>query len=223
MNKKLIKTGCLIVIISLIITGCSTSLKNENSILSQEITALKEKNSNLENKIADLNNKIKEQEIEFDKIKKTYFNKNDNMYPIYTADIDTYERKIDVYFYITKETVLKQKLQILSKVLSEAYFDNLPIKVLRIEEIDKKKIAIVNLSESAENQGITDYKALKGKTWKIHYMQGSTGGTVTSTRLIETLLQRDYAGQWIDGVKFLYENSVCDYEHAPNLKEINYR
>jgi hypothetical protein len=122
-----------------------------------------------------------------------------------------------------KETVLKKKLEILAKVMSEVYFSNLPIQVIRIEEIDKKKIAIVNLKESAENQGITDYEKLVGKTWTTHYMQGSTGGTITETILIETMLQRDYKGQWIDGVQFLYDSGDCFYEHAASLRDVNYR
>lgn len=46
---------------------------------------------------------------------------------------------------------------------------------------------------------------------------------MTSTALIETILQREHDGEWIDGVKFLYNNSVCDFQHAPELLNINYR
>jgi hypothetical protein len=48
---------------------------------------------------------------------------------------------------------------------------------------------------------------------------------MTSESLIETLLQREYNGEWIDAVKFLYNDSPIDdhFQHAPDLMEINYR
>ena len=230
MKKKLIIAICFSLLFSLVITGCSTTLKNENAILSKEVLSLQEKNANMENVIADLESKIKNYDIDSENLKSRLNQINgsslrykDNIYPIYTADNYTYELMMAAYIYMPKEDALKKKLETLAKVLSETHFDNLPIQVVRIEEIDKKKIAIVNLKESAENQGITNYEKLVGKTWTTLYMQGSTGGTVTQTTLIETLLQREYKGQWIDGVKFLYNNGPCYYEHAPNLKDINYR
>lgn len=230
MKKKLIIVICFILLLNLFITGCSTSLKNENDILNKEVISLQEKNTNKENTIADLentinnlNNDLEILKLRIDLIKESSLRNKDNMYPIYTADNYTYEKMIDAYIYMPKETALKKKLETLAKVMSEVYFDNLPIQIVRIEEIDNKKVALVNLKESAKNQGITDYEKLVGKTWTTHYMQGSAGGTITETQLIETMLQREYKGQWIDGVKFLYNNGVCDYEHAPSLKEINYR
>lgn len=223
MNKKLLKTICGLFIVTLALSGCTASLKEENSALSREIALLKVKNADLESKISDLDNKLKEQQYVFESSSKPAFRNSDNIYPIYTADINTYEVEEDAYIYIAKETSLKKKLDILAKALSEAYFNSLPIKVVRVEEVNNKKIAVVNLEEAAENKGKTDPKDTKGKTWAFDYMQGSTGGTITETQLIETMLQRKYKGQWVDGVKFLYQGGVCAYEHAYSLKDINYR
>ncbi|MDF2523866.1 MAG: hypothetical protein K0R31_1507 [Clostridiales bacterium] len=192
-------------------------------MLSKEVAGLKEEKSALESTISDLNNTVKIQDLRIEELMNSAFRDKDDLYPIYTADSYTYEKRIEAYIYIPKETALKGKLEILANTLSEVYFDHLPIQVLRIEEVDKKKIATVNLKESAINQGVTDYEKLVGKTWTMLYMQGSTGGTITQTRLIETMLQREYQEQWIDGVQFLYNNETCDYEHAPSLKDINYR
>ncbi|MDF2593192.1 MAG: hypothetical protein K0S75_2658 [Clostridia bacterium] len=222
-KKRCIKLFCFILLLSLIITGCSTSLKNENDMLIKEVAALKEEKTALESTISDLNNTVKIQDLRIEELMKAAFRDKDHLYPLYTADSYTYEKRIEAYIYIPKETALKRKLEILANALSEVYFDNLPIQIIRIEEVEKKKIAIVNLKESAINQGITDYEKLVGKTWTMLYMQGSSGGTITETRLIETMLQREYQGQWIDGVQFLYNNETCDYEHAASLKEINYR
>jgi hypothetical protein len=219
-----------ILLLSLVMTACSTSLQNENDILSKEVISLQEKNTNMENKITDLentinvlNNDLGILKIRIEEMKESSLRDKDNLYPIYTADSFLYGKIVDAYIYMPKETALKKKLETLAEVMSEVYFSNLPIQVIRIEEIDKKKIVIVNLKESAENQGITDYEKLVGKTWTTHYMQGSTGGTITETILIETMLQRDYKGQWIDGVQFLYNSGDCFYEHAASLRDVNYR
>jgi hypothetical protein len=229
-KKKLIIVICFILLFSFVSTGCSASLKNENDILRKEVISLEEKNANMEKTIADLEYTIKNFNIDSENLKARFNQINgsslrykENIYPIYIADNYTYEKIIAAYIYIPKETVLKKKLETLATVLSDTHFNNLPIEVVRIEEVNKKKIAIVNLKESLENQGITDYEKMIGNTWMMHHMQGSCGGTVTQTTLIETMLQREYKGPWIDGVKFLYDNGVCDYEHAPLLKDINYR
>ncbi|TDT45756.1 hypothetical protein [Fonticella tunisiensis] len=222
MNKKIIKLASLILLISMLITGCSNSLKSENLELKNEIEEVKEKNAILETTINNLKNQLKEQEAKMASEKERKF-ESENIYTIYTADINTYEKKAGEYIYISNETPLKQKLDILVNALSEIYFKNLPIEVVKIEELDKKKIAVINLKESKENKGVTDVSKMKGDTWATGFFQGSAGGAITSTQLIETILQREYRGQWIDGVRFLYNNGNCDFEHAPNLAKVNYR
>jgi len=211
MNRKLILGMCYICLCLLFFTGCSNSLKNENANLSKEINSLKAKNQDLEKKVSDLTEKIKKYEEK---------NTTEDIYPIYTANIDTYKKEIHSYVYIKKDEVMMNKISTLSKTLSEDFFNNLPIEVVNIEEKDGKSIAVINLKESKENQGVTDYSKLKGYTWATKYFQGSTGGTITSKTLIETTLQKEYTGEWIDGVKFLYNNKDIDFEHVPDLRNI---
>jgi alanyl-tRNA synthetase len=223
LNKRGIRIFSVILLACITMTGCVNPLESENSTLKKEIAEIKNNNTNLEKTVGELQNKLKEQEAKTTEVKETALQNKDNIFPIYTANIDTYKKEADGYIYISSSIALKQKLETLTKVLSEAYFSNLPIQVVKIEEVDKKKVAVVNLSESKENQGIADRSKYKGNSWANLYLQGSTGGEITSTQLIETLLQRDYKGEWIDGVRFLYSNGVCDYEHAPALKNINYK
>lgn len=164
MNKRVIKTVCLILLISVIIVGCSSSLKSENvilkneaiaanennNILKSEASAIKEKNEKLESSVNDLNKKLKE--LEKSLAKELPFENKSNMYPIYTANIDTYKREVGAYTYMPEEMDLNKKLSTLVKVLSEGYFKNLPIEILNIEEVDKKRIVTVNLKEAEENQ-----------------------------------------------------------------------
>jgi len=147
----------------------------------------------------------------------------ESVYPIYSADVNTYAKEIHFGTYIPGNLSIKNKLEAIANSLSEVHFSNLPIEVSQITEIDGKKVAIINLKESEENQKINDPSQFKGPSWATHYFQGSTGGTITSISLIETFLQKDYEGQWIDGVKFLYNNKVCSFEHVPSLGKISYR
>jgi septal ring factor EnvC (AmiA/AmiB activator) len=195
LNKRGIIIFSVILLASITMTGCGKSLEGENSTLKKEIAEVKDNNANLEKTVGELQNKLKEQEVKTTEVKETALQNKDNIFPIYTANIDTYKKEADGYIYINSSITLTQKLETLTKVLSEAYFNNLPIQVIKIEEVDKKKIAVVNLSESKENQGIADRSKYKGNSWANLYLQGSTGGEITSTQLIETLLQRDYKGE----------------------------
>lgn len=224
MNKKVLALVCSLLFILISITGCSSSVKEENLKLTKEISTLKEKNTELEKKVGELTEESKTLK---DKLNGEGVQGTDelssNLYTIYTADENTGKKVKDVMIYISKDSTLNQKLGILGKTLSEVYFSNLPIEVSSIKTIDGKKIAEINLRESKENQGISDPSKFKGKSWATNYFQGSSGGAVTATSLVETFLQRDYKGQWVDGVKFLYNGKTIEYDHVPELGEINYR
>jgi len=132
---------------------------------------------------------------------------------IYKVNIDTYKKEVSEEINIPKDKNLQEKLSLIAQKLSELQFNNLPIEVLKIEDVNGKKIAKVNLKEDSNNE----------KGWAKLYMQGSTGGNITSISLAETLLQKEYKGEWIDGVEFLYNGKKCEFQHAENLANIIYR
>lgn len=202
MSGRILHAICHVLLISVMFTGCSNSLKSENNALKKELTEVKNKVSNLESANRDLTNQLKVQKEKDKTIKVSAIKNKDNIYTIYTANQDTYEKETDSYVYISNNVDLKQKLTSISNVLSEGYFSNLPIEVVKIEETNDKKIVVINLKESNVNQGVKDYGKFKGETWALNYLQGSAGGSMTSVTLIETLLQRDHAGAWIEGVRF---------------------
>ncbi|MDQ2087579.1 hypothetical protein RBH29_14195 [Herbivorax sp. ANBcel31] len=78
-------------------------------------------------------------------------------------------------------------------------------------------MAVINLREYDEKN--TSIR----RSWKSHYFQGTTGGRETSVTLIETFLQRDYSGEWIDGVSFLYYDNEIEFFHVEGLSKIQYR
>ena len=131
---------------------------------------------------------------------------------IYSIDENSLEPNQSGNIEVNENSTLEDKLKQLSKALSEKNFDNLPIEVKSIDTVNGKKVATINLVDASNKKWISKF-------------QGSTGGAVTSGTLIENFLQSNNKsrGEWIDGVKFLYNNEKIEYEHVSNLSEIQYR
>lgn len=139
-------------------------------------------------------------------------------FPIYTADSDTYEREKVTDIRVDKDAEIDDILTALVKGLSEKVF-KLPMTYEGIQIVFGQKIAVVNLHESPEDK-VVEYPAV---SWRTGYFQGSTGGAVTSVSLVETILQREYDGDWVDGVKFFYEGKPIEFEHVAGLSGAHYR
>lgn len=231
MFKKVISLCVMVSLLCLCFSGCSSKTLKENNItLNNEIISVKQKNTDLEKKVSELNSeneklsdKVKNLESNNSAISENMIKFKDNVYPLYTANYDSFKKESYLWIYIDEKSPVKDKLDILSKALSKVYFGNLPIEVSGVKNINGKKIAVVNLKESEENQKIKETVNFKGTSWASNYFQGSTGGNVTSTSLIETMLQRDYNGTWIDGVTFLYNGKKIEFEHVPDLSDTIYR
>ena len=217
---------CLLICLSIIlVSGCSDSeLTKLNKSYDQE----KQKNVELEKEKAVLNEELENLNRRLDKqvaiIATLTRNpaKGMELYPIYSADVDNYKnnykKEIDFDITMPKEDSLKRKLDTIADTLSVIYFGNLPIKVL---EIDDNKIATINLEETSEKP--TNTAVQKTSSWSTGFFQGSTGGTITTIRLSESFLQKDYEGEWIKGIRFLYKGKPIDFEHTPELSEVIYR
>ena len=122
---------------------------------------------------------------------------------IYSLNVDTYKVETDCYVAVPRNSTLLQKLKILADKLSKFEFQYHPIKVLKIENRNGKNIALIELKEP-------DYSG--AFTWRGGFFQGSTGGLSTTIKLTETFLQKDYQGEWIDGVEFYYEGQPISDE-----------
>ncbi len=151
-----------------------------------------------------------------------------DIYPIYSADPDnyynkendTYNREIVCYINMPREDSLISKLNAVAETLSETCFGNLPIEVL---EIDDKNIAKIDLEEASKQSTNTSLKTSSSLARATGFFQGSTRGTITTIRLTESFLQKDYKGEWIEGIRFLYKGQPVDFQHTPELSEIIYR
>jgi hypothetical protein len=137
------------------------------------------------------------------------------LFKVYGSDKAAMKIETNFYISIPKSLPIIEKLRIIADRLSRFKFDYLPIEVLRIENQNGKKIAIINLKEHEWNRNIDWNKPLQmsgnaGVTWRTHHFQGTTGGGFTTVTLIETFLQNEYNGDWIDGISFMYENQPID-------------
>ncbi|EKQ53782.1 MULTISPECIES: hypothetical protein [unclassified Clostridium] len=131
---------------------------------------------------------------------------------IYNIDENSLEPNESSTIEVNANLSLEDKLKELSKAVSEKKFDNLPIEVKSISTVNGKKVAIINLTDGSNSKWVPKF-------------QGSTGGAVTANTLIENFLQSNNKskGEWIDGVKFLYNNQPIEYEHVADLSNIKYK
>lgn len=181
--------------------------KDENNKLNQELVDLQDSLKR--------NKELVEEQVKIINNKENWrFKQNNLIFPIYTANWFDGTREILFYTSLPKDFSLEEQLNSIAYKLSQYCFEGLPIDLIEIKEVENKKVAVVNLKEFGKDED---------KLWTTSYFQGSSGGSITSTQLIETFLQRDYWGKWINGVEFLYENNKIDFEHTPNLNDINYR
>ena len=196
MTRKLILATVLMISITMV--SCTTKPNDTNSS-SNTTTVEQNKDSDSSSKVA--TDKPKE-EAKVNKIKLS----------IYTIDDNSLEPNESSTIELNESLSLEDKLKELSKTVSEKKFDKLTIEVKSVDTVNGKKVATINLADSNTNKWLPKF-------------QGSTGGSVTSNTLIENFLQSNNKskGEWIDGVKFLYNNEKIEYEHVSDLSTIKYR
>nr|WP_307990741.1 hypothetical protein [uncultured Niameybacter sp.] len=173
---------------------------------------LRERNTNLEKQIDVLEALVNQKDL----------------FVVYTADGYTGEAMMEEAIEINTQLGLKEQLQILMDELSEKGFEELPITVEKVEQIEGKKIAIVNLQE-LEGRSVQEVLDLHEKRrcikcWAQDYFQGSAGSSVTLGKIDKTLLQPTYEGNWIDGYKLLYNGQDKEgWGHVEVIGQIRYR
>lgn len=195
MTKKLVLAAVLM--LSIVMVSCTskpTDTTNSNSTTVDQDT----QNDDSSKKIAEQ----PKEEVKVNKIKLS----------IYSIDENSLEPNESSTIEVNENLSLEDKLKAIAKELSEKKFDKLSIEVKSIDKVDGKKVATINLTDS------------DAKKW-VPKFQGSTGGAVTANTLIENFLQSNNKtkGEWVDGVKFLYNNKPIEYEHVADLTTTQYR
>lgn len=196
MTKKLILAA--VVTLSIALVSCNT--KPQDNTNSNKKTTVEQNEDNNSSSKTETDTKSNE-EAKVNKIKLS----------IYTIDENSLEPNESSTIEVNENLTLEDKLKELSKAVSEKKFDKLSIEVKSIDTVNGKKVATINLSDASNK-------------W-LQKFQGSTGGAVTANTLIENFLQTSNKskGEWIDGVKFLYNNETIEYEHVEDLSNTQYR
>lgn len=116
-----------------------------------------------------------------------------------TMDVNTSEQIPLGNVSIDKNNDIEENLELVVDKISELKFDDAPIELLKIEN----NIAYIDIRESDDKN-----------YWSSNYFQGSTGASITSFTLVENILQRNYQGEWIDGIYFSYEGKTdIEFDH----------
>jgi hypothetical protein len=145
---------------------------------------------------------------------------NNDAFALYTTKevLDSLSKEIKTipeikrYISIPHNTSLDRKITNLLDSISKYSFKNLKIKSLGIKrDFDGLRLLTVNL---LENPGFKIPDSLGNyRTW-YDFFQGSTGGLETTITLTESILQKDYKGEWIDKVEFYYQNEpIGEWDH----------
>ena len=193
--------------------GCAeknTTTENNSNIVSEDLNN-QESNDNKEDNVEITDNENNQESIKTIEMM------------LYSKDVNTDEQVNIGEVEVNEELSLEEKIEKLSEGLSEKAFDNLPIEFVKINNIEGKKVALFNLDELGNNATDITFDKYEGINWINNYFAGSAGGSVTEYTLITTLLQRNYTGEWIDGIEFTYKNSKIEFDHVPALGEVSYR
>ncbi|WP_297636887.1 hypothetical protein [uncultured Clostridium sp.] len=225
--KKILIIGLITITTAISLVGCMGTNKDEpgKDTSTTQGESSDKGNDSSEDKTND--NKKPEVESEDKNDKKPEAEKEDNKKPS-TSDKEEVEKEDKterIFKVVTKDIDYKvvngkeiktvglgvaDNIKKILNQVSKDYFDGKTIELKDIETVNNKKIAIVNLG------GSKDY-------WNQR-MQGSLGGAITEYTLIENVLQREYKGYWIDGVKFTLDGKqLQESQHAEKLTQTTYR
>lgn len=116
-----------------------------------------------------------------------------------SKDANTNETIVLGKVSVDEKYSIEEKLRSVINEISKLQFENAPIELIKIEN----NIAYIDIREG-ENQNY----------WSEKFFQGSTGASISSYVLVENLLQRDYKGDWIDGIYISYEGKTdVEFDH----------
>lgn len=218
MKKNIIKILSVFLITVMVFTGCSNGTSPE--VLELQTTLDKEvaKNKELEDQIQILTTEVETLKQENKELIDEIREADDIMLKLYTANVDTLAKEEIGKIAVTVDSEgniqdLPEVLDILANELSKQVFEGLTIDIEDIKIVDGKKVAVINLKEDS-NLSVG---------WEANFLQGSTGAAITNITLKETFLQKEYTGEWLDGIQIFYEGQSPEFDHMPNLGEIIYR
>lgn len=218
MKKNIIKVLGIFFMATVVLTGCSNGPSKEVVELQAQLDEQVAINKELEEQVQELTGQVDALKQENKELVAEIREADDIMFTLYTANVDTLAKEQIGKIAVNVDSEgkiqdLEGVLKTLANELSKQVFEGLPIHIEEVKTIDGKQIAIINLKEDS-NLGVG---------WEANFLQGSTGAAITDITLKETLLQKEYTGEWLDGIQVFYEGEAPEFDHMPSLGEIIYR
>lgn len=212
MIRKLILTTVLMLSVFTLVSCGSDKKTSDSNSSSSSVTDTTSSSTDTESKNEDKKETDSKTETESKPQSDTKETDSKIKFSIYAIDENSLEPNEVSSISLESNLSLNDKLAKLSNAISKTNFDGLNLEVKSIDTVNGKKVATINLADSGD------------KTW-VPKFQGSTGGQVTANTLIENYLQSNNKsnGEWIDGVKFLYNNESIEYDHVSELSQIHYK
>lgn len=134
---------------------------------------------------------------------------------LYTLDSSTEKPVVRYTVSVFKILPTDKKLSYLASKLSKKLFGGKHIELLEIKSEDGKEIAYFDLQDG-------DKDINSEKNWYSDF-QGSSGAKNTKDSIIETLLQKDLKGNWVDGIKLMYNSEFIELDHIAFEDKIYFR
>jgi len=131
----------------------------------------------------------------------------ESLFRIYGPDREMRRDEVVFSIVLPDSMPVLEKLRVLADKLSTYQFSGMPIEVVKIEKYGGRNIAVVDLREPAGNSA---------RSWKTAYFDDRITGYFTGVSLRKTFLQEEYAGPWVDGVEFTYNDQPLfnDWPHV---------
>jgi hypothetical protein len=138
--------------------------------------------------------------------------KNSEEMKIQDASVNKEDKKDTITATVKKDASLDDKVKAVTKEVMDKWFNGKPYEVSTKKE-NNKVIAVINLKETKSVQDVDSW---------YQQFQGDQQALVNAKRIVNNILQKGYTGEWIQGVKVLYNGEECQFEHAPQLTETIY-
>lgn len=132
---------------------------------------------------------------------------------IYTSNIDTGASENHSIVSVLKLLPINKKMSHLALKLSNENFQGKPIVLKEIVIEEGKKIAYFDLQDKNKDISSPD-------NWYSSF-QGSTGAQSTLNSIVDTLLQKEFKGDWIDGINLTYNGQYIEFDHI-SFENVHY-
>jgi hypothetical protein len=208
MNKRKLQVVCgLMCSLTILLSGCtkeSSQTGIEHDEIKKENTTLAKENSKLEGKYEELEEQVEvlKQELgnltsalESKEADSTKADENSETmsFPVYVKEPNSKEVVSETSITMRSDLTLQQKIESLVSSLAELKFKEFTIEVEPIED----KHAVIKLKEKDENN--YENSGIK------RYFGDGTQAELNNTCLSETLLQKQYQGEWIESIRIIYD------------------